>query len=564
MRILTAPPGRQNITGDLVAKSDLIFNVRDYGAVADGVTNDAAAVQSAVAAALALARGGATIFFPPGEYAINTAVTGGTGIVFAGAGKYSTRIVQGGAATNTSIFVFNGVVTDIGSPSADVVKGQPSLTVTSGGSNLVAGDWIILRDTFSNSVTDANYKSAEPLFVESMSGNSITLTHRVKGSWSNATGSYTTANGAIISKVAPLVGVGVRDMSIQMRTDVANTQILFSACDRVSVTDVHIREGGAIGLRVHTSRNVTISNLTAENLTDNIGGGQAGYGVAASGACYGITLANSVFKNVRHAFTTMGGAHGGPWNVAVIGCIGTEIDTAVFDTHAAGSDITFTECIAADSNVGFTVRSRRTTVQSCTISRMSGPGIQTAEENVLQTSLINNVITDCSVGIWVPDTAGSGITIQGNLISHVNQQGIAVSASWSRVRIVNNTVIDCSMTQANAAIHARVTAGTVASGSTWVVANNTIGQTGASAATGSNPIATTGAGSSNMAGAMVVNNNWFGTWSFGLNVTTTSSRNNYKIDTAPTTVSGSKGSNAALTSLCAALAAQGLITNSTS
>lgn len=59
-----------------VSKGDLILDVRDYGAVGDGTTNDTTAIGNAAAAASALKvltiggnsyRPGATVFFPPGK-----------------------------------------------------------------------------------------------------------------------------------------------------------------------------------------------------------------------------------------------------------------------------------------------------------------------------------------------------------------------------------------------------------------------------------------------------------------------------------------------------------------
>ncbi|KWX71621.1 hypothetical protein AMQ84_27250 [Paenibacillus riograndensis] len=50
----------------------VIYNVKEYGAVGDGVTDDTAAINSAIAAALA--NGGGQVFFPPGEYVISQTI----------------------------------------------------------------------------------------------------------------------------------------------------------------------------------------------------------------------------------------------------------------------------------------------------------------------------------------------------------------------------------------------------------------------------------------------------------------------------------------------------------
>ncbi|MGZ5234210.1 MAG: glycosyl hydrolase family 28-related protein, partial [Burkholderiales bacterium] len=47
------------------------YNVKDYGALGDGSTNDAAAIQAAIAAAQATVSGG-RVYFPPGIYYTGT------------------------------------------------------------------------------------------------------------------------------------------------------------------------------------------------------------------------------------------------------------------------------------------------------------------------------------------------------------------------------------------------------------------------------------------------------------------------------------------------------------
>lgn len=76
--------------------TSLPVNVRTYGAVGDGVTDDTAAIQAAVAAAYANPRGG-IVFAPAGVYLISSRITFGAtaggnvqGVDLQGEGKYST------------------------------------------------------------------------------------------------------------------------------------------------------------------------------------------------------------------------------------------------------------------------------------------------------------------------------------------------------------------------------------------------------------------------------------------------------------------------------------------
>lgn len=70
---------------------DAVFNVMDYNAVGDGVANDWAALNAALAAAAAA--GGGVVFLPAGTYLVTTALNMNTsGVTIAGAGPAATII----------------------------------------------------------------------------------------------------------------------------------------------------------------------------------------------------------------------------------------------------------------------------------------------------------------------------------------------------------------------------------------------------------------------------------------------------------------------------------------
>lgn len=79
-----------------------MLSVKDFGAVGDGTTNDATAIQNAINAAAALpASGGssglggisgATVYFPPGVYRINSGLTVTNGVKLVGNGERSSVI----------------------------------------------------------------------------------------------------------------------------------------------------------------------------------------------------------------------------------------------------------------------------------------------------------------------------------------------------------------------------------------------------------------------------------------------------------------------------------------
>jgi hypothetical protein len=117
--LLSAEPGVETDTGawkmgdGVTAWTSLpyqprqtVLNVRDYGAVGDGTTDDTAALTSALTAATAL--GGsvakaATVLIPPGEYRITSNVSVPANVTIRGAGIQSTVIAPVGAITGLTM-----------------------------------------------------------------------------------------------------------------------------------------------------------------------------------------------------------------------------------------------------------------------------------------------------------------------------------------------------------------------------------------------------------------------------------------------------------------------------
>jgi len=99
-----------------VVKGSLVYNVKDYGAVGNGTTDDTAAIQAAVTAASAVA---GTVYFPAATYKLTATLTISTsGVHLLGAGMWNTILTRSTDYGNTINFTGNdatGVyVTDTG------------------------------------------------------------------------------------------------------------------------------------------------------------------------------------------------------------------------------------------------------------------------------------------------------------------------------------------------------------------------------------------------------------------------------------------------------------------
>src|ERR1019366_2384872 len=78
-----------------------VYNVRDYGAVGNGTTDDTTSLTNTLAAAVAA--GGGTVYLPPGTYKVTSTITLVSNILIRGAGTNNTIITCSSSMT-TPIF----------------------------------------------------------------------------------------------------------------------------------------------------------------------------------------------------------------------------------------------------------------------------------------------------------------------------------------------------------------------------------------------------------------------------------------------------------------------------
>lgn len=132
-----------------------IYNVKSYGAVGNGSTDDSSAVQNAINAAGAA--GGGTVYFPFGNYKIGSGISWTySGIHILGAGTTATIITVGFASGN-AISVGTST-TNPGDCSIEKLSIRNSITRTSGAQiNLINTYNFIIRDLQTDNDTYGSY-----------------------------------------------------------------------------------------------------------------------------------------------------------------------------------------------------------------------------------------------------------------------------------------------------------------------------------------------------------------------------------------------------------------------
>lgn len=117
MTTMGIPPAMQPVVGAATlaaARSALgvdavgleVYNVKAYGAVGDGVANDAAAINAAIAACTS-----GIVYFPPGNYRVNTSIFLKPGVAMWGTTPTSSTITAGNNNVNLLAYVATSLTT---------------------------------------------------------------------------------------------------------------------------------------------------------------------------------------------------------------------------------------------------------------------------------------------------------------------------------------------------------------------------------------------------------------------------------------------------------------------
>ncbi len=448
-----------------VRKDEIAINVRDYGVVLDGSAPTGTALTKAIAAANVL---GLPLCLPRGRYLFDQVnLPANTTIEGSGPG---TVIVQ--SVANKPTFMALGTSTVLGLLTADLAKGAITINIANT-FGLVPGDIIMVTDDYSYAATDSSYKSGEQFRVAFSTGTSITLDAPVRGSFSNAEGSYRVVNGAKLTKVNTIKNVALRNIAFEGHPNGTTQMIKFQNVEGLTLEGVSTISGQAGFCLIDTCRDVEVMKFGLHGLIDNWAAGCPGYGFIIRHSCHNVRIHDGVNTMSRHAVTTLGGPSGVPRNLHFSNIISTATAcTSGIDTHSAGEGILITDCIIENAYIGITARGRNMTIRDNDIRSTTNNGILVSEDarDILVES---NRLTGCSIyGIRVgasgtrhvnvgvlsniiTDTAGDAISIgigqtdlriARNSCTRMNGRGIDAHAGSSDVYIAGNDVIDAGLT----------------------------------------------------------------------------------------------------------------------
>jgi len=318
-----------NLTGSVGRtvhqKLQEVVSFRDFGAVGNGATNDAAAIQAAVTAMA----GGGTIDGQNLTYRVDTTITG-----------FSSNLTVQNATFNFSQQPNSGGI-DIGFNVAGSIGTGVALTantavlsatVTVGSTSGFAVDDLVFLS--SNKIWDAlqNVRYGQYGRVKTIvSGTQIALHEPVQLA-------FNTADSAVIAKVTPIQNVQFKNCRFIGANNLTQAQnamyIQYGENCRVESCRFDYFDYTALGFfRCYKSIADKVSVFAARNA------GNA-YGVAVWGGSYACSVVNGFGEDTRH-YVTIGDNDGINMYTLVNGCQVVSSKDAGLDSHAAGMFTTF-------------------------------------------------------------------------------------------------------------------------------------------------------------------------------------------------------------------------------
>lgn len=277
------PLGAGGVSGSGVDLTGALYNVRVFGgARGDGVTDDTAAITTAVGFASIV---GGIVYFPPGVYLITRLLfTGISNVRFVFAPGASIKSNTTGV-TQQAMFDIRGTVSTATTLSSIASLGGTALTVVSN-SGVVAGDFIEIESAAAIS-GQAPYFYEQNEVLNVAGGTTINLRYPLRNTYD--TGVATVS----VRKIIPLTGIEIYGgLFVGPSTGTDGDCVRLQHCRNPIVSGSQFTNFPDRGLIFYRCQHGTIENCEAYGGTDATNS----WGITLH-SCEGIRLANNVVRD---------------------------------------------------------------------------------------------------------------------------------------------------------------------------------------------------------------------------------------------------------------------------
>lgn len=355
----------------------------DFGAVGDGVTDDRAAIMSAIQTTIANAP--ARLIFPTATYYCSDELAEFTGaddveIDFCGSTLDFSNISFGVAGNSKQLLKLSGSYS--GTPAsltADASVGDNSISCSTAAFSV--GDVVRIYSTSMWDPDRTATRRGEFAIVEEItSGSAMKLSTPLKDD-------YATADSAAVQEVTPIQRVRIHNGTILAPPSKAVENLVEGVLLQLGIDcqifNLAIYDCGMVHIRMIDCLLTTVRDCSIVRAYDD----SSAYGVSCTDACQDVLVTHCKFRDVRHAFTTNNQpttsygitrritvSHNHVFNSEVnIG--GSSGDS--MDTHAGAEEIYFLGNVLEGSiGQGINVEARSCTIIGNTVNGTTSHGIQ--------------------------------------------------------------------------------------------------------------------------------------------------------------------------------------------
>jgi hypothetical protein len=408
--------------------ADAAINVKDFGAVGDGVTDDTAAIQAALDE-------DKRVILPAGSYLVSGSLTAPNDLRM----KFEdgAKIVAGsGTYSNGYVLSASGSATQIADLSSNVSEGDGTLTFSSA-PTLSFGDVIFIYNPTASSWSAFRtyYYAGEFCTVVSASGSTVKVANGMYDSY--------TAADVDVYKMSP-IKVELENPRIESEgVPVGLIRITYS--DRVSIINPDLSQKHDSCLLIERSVNVNITGGTIINLGESVGNDH--YGLVISN-CQDVSTQGGTYYARKHAITTGGAdAVGGVPNRNVRYVGATLSNDRASNLHAADFHGNCEFCYFDNCTIrnGVTLQGANNSVINCDVYGGLVDGMAVYAAEIL--GGVHKIINNSFFTFNDPNDDGRGVIDFGG-----NSQAITSNTTRDLTVIFENNVIKSTALSANTRI----------------------------------------------------------------------------------------------------------------